>query len=356
VVPNIRIGEILLRREVVDVVSLRQTLRDQVTSQQRLVSVMIGRALLDFDDGALALAEQLAYPAALQRHLERRDPSVVDLIPRELAQRWVVMPIGRAYDGGLVVVARDPSAALANALENATRLSVTLAVCPGIHLERLVRSVYGPLDPTTDPIPLLELDPEVQDEQLATGSAPIIMPRREGRRPRTISNVLNDHIHNPEEREDSANDQLDAVLEEIDKAFTPVAAERFAMAYVAKYWHAALLLAVADGAALGHRGVGSRLGSVDAIVFPLTSPSMLQIAYDSGATTIANPDTIIQKKLCHLLDGASAPAAAPILVGNRIHSILAVGDPIGRPPRQAVADLARLADALGGIHERLARR
>src|SRR5678816_3726790 len=105
-----RIGEILLLRESLDSQQLMQAIRDQTERPgQRLVSMLIKRTLLDPDEGALALSEQTGFPAALQRHLEDRHDDVGALMPPQLAQRWVVLPVGRAREGHLVVCARDPT-------------------------------------------------------------------------------------------------------------------------------------------------------------------------------------------------------------------------------------------------------
>src|SRR5687768_9690973 len=117
-----RIGEHLLLRESIDPLVLSQTVREQHEIGQRLVSTLIMRALIESDEGALALSEQTGFPAALQRHLERRDPTAIKLIPRALARTWVVVPIGRSQAGDLVVCARDPTPILAAALEHATGL------------------------------------------------------------------------------------------------------------------------------------------------------------------------------------------------------------------------------------------
>ncbi|MBX3161161.1 MAG: hypothetical protein KF773_34690 [Deltaproteobacteria bacterium] len=348
VAPRVRIGEILLLREAVDEQILKQTLKEQQYSQQRLVSVLINRSILDFDEGAMALSHQLSYPAALQRHLERRDPTVVGMIPAELARAHVLLPIGRAYDNGLVIVARDPSQQLTAELEKTLGNPVTLAVSPGGHLERLVRSIYGGPDPLEEPAvaaPVAEARPK----------------QPEVKRARTISHVLSEgHVDAGTDPDDEIDlklpeERLEAVLGEIDKALTVVAAERVAMMYVAERWAAGILFSIADGAAFGARGVGSKLGHVDAIVFPLSMASTIQVAFDTGAATSASPGSAIQAKLKQLLSDAATPAAAPIVVGKSSQAVLAVGDPLHGSLRDSLVDLARLVDALGAIRDRLGR-
>ena len=343
------IGEILLMQETVDAWLLTQTLKlHPGASKQRLVSVLVGRAQLDPDDGAMALSEQLGYPAALQRHLERRDPDCQDQIPRELVQRWVVLPLGRARDHKLVVVARDPTPILAAALEHATKQQVTLAVTPEIHLDKMIRSIYG-LAPDAAPV---TSPPTISETGISLDGDPMAPAGRA----RTISAILNHAAPELPTRAPQGSDRVDRTLVDIDNAITLAAAERFAFAYTALRWRATLLLDVSDGAGIGRRGQGPRLQSVDAIVLPLASPSIVQIAHDGATATNSMPSSAIQQRLCHLLDDATAPAAAAIVAGGAVRAVIVVGDPLYNGTRESVADLARLADAMGGAYERFARR
>ncbi|HSN25760.1 MAG TPA: hypothetical protein VLT45_05725, partial [Kofleriaceae bacterium] len=93
---KMRIGEMLLIKERIDPWVLTNTLKEQAATRQRLVSILVKRALLDHDEGAILLSEQLGYPAAMERHLERRDDRLLSAVPPELGGRWVVLPMARA--------------------------------------------------------------------------------------------------------------------------------------------------------------------------------------------------------------------------------------------------------------------
>ena len=64
---KIKIGELLVLQEKIDPLHLSHALKEQAHTRQRLVSMLINRALLDPDEGAMLLSEQLGYPAAMQR-------------------------------------------------------------------------------------------------------------------------------------------------------------------------------------------------------------------------------------------------------------------------------------------------
>jgi hypothetical protein len=345
------IGEILLVREALDPWVLTQTIQDQPASRMRLVSLLISRALIDSDEGALALSAQSQYPGAMERHLERRDPTVADAISAEVARRWVVLPIGRSRRGGLVVVARDPTPLLAASLEHMTRGLVELAVAPAVHLERLVRSIYGELEvdtaaplvpvPQSRPGSISEL--RLDEEEIRPGA------------PRTVSRVLLDTSPGLPNRKAvrSITKELDGTISQIDRAINRTAADQHAMTFLSLRWHASLLMTVSDGALLGRRGHGAKLGSVDAIILPIDAPSILQIAYTTRTATAQVPAGAVQARLSELLGNARTPAAAPIMVGGRPIAVIAVGDASTNELKNPLATLSALTDALGSAYERL---
>ena len=343
-----RIGELLVRRESVDPVQVSSALREQASVGMRLASLLVARAQLDADEATLALSEQHGVPAAMQRHLERRDPDAVELVPAEVARRWVVMPIGRARGGALVVCARDPTPILQAALEHLLRRQVLVAVALGAHVDRLVRATYGELtapDDASSPAiaQLSELDVSLLDK------TPV--PRRV----RSVSQIL--QMSGPElpraRSRQIAVDGIDAVLAETDRAITISAVERIVMAYAATRWESALLASIGDDAAVGLRGHGEQLGDAHLIAVPLDEPSLVSAARDTGELA-RGPVT---DRLSSLLGAPIAAAAAPIRGPDRVEAVLVVGDPRDRDDvRGAFAELERLADALSGAYVRFARR
>ena len=286
-----RIGEILILREALDPWVLNRTLQEQPATGQRLVSVLISRALIESDDGTLALSEQQNYPGAMQRHLERRDPSVIDAIPAEVGRRWGVLPIGRSRRGGLVVVARDPTPILAASLQHIAKTQIELAVTPAIQLERLLRSSYGELE-------VDEAVPRELPALPASGSGAIDFANLQLdaedptiRRPRTVSRVLLDPTPElPRARKaPSITKELDGTLQQIERAINRAAAEQHAMRFAEQRWSASLLMTISEGAAIARRGHGARLSSVDGIIVPVDAPSMIQRACATHTATASVP-------------------------------------------------------------------
>jgi len=345
-----KIGELILLQEKVDPWHLSHALKEQAATRLRLVSMLINRALLDADEGALLLSEQLGYPAALQRHLERRDASVLGLLPPELGSRWVVLPLGRARTGALIVVARDPTPILGAALEHAMRTSVLLAVTPSVQLERLVRAAYGGAGSPEEPLP--ELPPTLGDIGAVHIEDATPLPLR---RARTVSFAMPEMPELPVRPPPSPVAPIDSTLDEIDRAITAGAVERIVMAYAAKRWRAALLAKLDGNRALGVRGHGKALEQPEQIAIPLLPPSMLTLARDTRKATTARPVSPNQYFLQRLLDTPTEPAAAPVIVGDHVNAVLAVGDVIEGPAGDSLTELDRLADALGAAYVRFSR-
>jgi hypothetical protein len=343
-----RIGELLLLKEKIDPWLLSHTLKEQAATRQRLVSLLVSRAQLDPDDGALLLSEQLGYPAALQRHLERRDPAVLELLPRPLGARWVVLPLARARTGAVVVVARDPTPILSAALEHAMKAPVVLSVTPSIQLERMVRAAYGVETTSEEPLP--QTPPTLSDIGNVRVEDETPLPVR---RPRTVS-ILFKGLPETSTAGAPARSSIEATLEEVDRAITAIGVERLVMGFVGKRWSTSLLARIVDGKrAVGLRGHGPALRKADAIALSLDEPSSISLARGQRRIVSEQPDTPAQRELGAVL-GANV-VTAPVIASGEVVAVLAVGEPIGEGGTDAINDLDRLVDALGAAYDRFAR-
>jgi hypothetical protein len=356
VASKLRIGEILLKHESIEPHVLLQALRNPPRAPRRLVSSLILNAQLDAQAGTLALAEQTGYPAALERHLEHRDPAVKDLIPIELIQRWCVVPLGRASNGRLVTIACDPTVYLHAALEHATRIPITLAVAPSIHVERLIRAVYG-VEPEIPHEPVQIARTASSDIGEVKVSAEVDRQlRREARSSARPFRIEEAPELAPRRRTGTTQNPIETTLGEIDQAITIGAVERLIISYAARRWNAALLLHVNGSDAVGHRGHGELLAAAERLVFPPGEPSILQRASDLRAATAEAPPSQLQTRLQHLLGDATTPVAAPIFIANRLHGFFVAGDPSRGDLSQSIADAGKLVDGLSGAYERFSRR
>jgi hypothetical protein len=128
------------------------------------------------------------------------------------------------------------------------------------------------------------------------------------------------------------------------------------LAFIAQRWHVGLVLAIRDRTAIGYRGHG--VATPELVTVSLGSPSTVQRAVQTRSVSIETPSGVGQSALAHALASPAAPAAAPVLVGGQPVAVIAVGDPIEGPKARdlAAADLAVLAEALGGAYARILAR
>ncbi len=350
-----RIGELLVEQK-----KLRRSDLDRVVAEQppgkRLVSILIARGLIELDDGARALAEQKGVPCALSKHLAGRDVSVASLIPATLGRESCVLPLGRTSGGALIVACRDPQPALLKALEAAVKSEVLMVIAPATRLENLVAAEYGAaahdefdvdfgssvevappppdmdaLDPDSVRLALTDLDDVRVDKDL-TQSGQFKLPRAQ--------------------TAPSGPMPFEVAKTNLERATSRDAATDVAIAYIAGRWNAGLVLVVRDQQAFGHRGHNVKLP--ETVTIALNQPSTISRAVETKKPTNQAAVGPAQAGLKHALANASSPAAAPVLVKGLPVAVLAVGDPTGGD--DGLADLGKLADALGRAFERLVPR
>ena len=352
-----RIGELLVEQK-----RLRRSDLDRVAAEQtagkRIVSLLIAKGLIDFDDGARALGEHHGVPCALAKHLAGRDKDVAKLIPATLGRESCALPLGRTSAGALIVAVRDPLPALLKALQAAAKVEILMVVAPAQRLEDLIASEYGAtpndefdvefgtgadlpappppdmdaLDPDSVRLALTDLD-DVRVDKDWSQSGQFTLPRAQTNPPAPMSYEI-------------------AKLS-LDRATSRDAATDTAIAFVAGRWNAGIVLVVRDQQAVGYRGHNVKLPETVAIA--LTQPSTVARAVETKKPSSQAAVGPAQAGLKHALANATMPAAAPVLVKGLPAAVIAVGDPLAADG-DALADLGKLADALGRAYERLVAR
>jgi hypothetical protein len=333
-----RIGELLLQQKKLQRADLERVAAE-VKPGECLVSTLIRRGLIDFDDGARALGEQMGAPCALAKHITGRDKTVVKLIPAELGRAACALPIGRTSGGALIVCVREPTPALKVQLEAAARCDVLMVVTPVRRLQDLVEQEYGrspveefdvdfsssvevvpppkmppppdmdALDPDSVRLALTDLDDARVDKDF-TQSGQFTIPRAPTMPPRMT---------------------IEVVRAAFDRAQTRDAATDSAVGFLAGHWTAGLVLLVREGAAVGYRGHNVRL------------PETVRVPYGQLPT--------LSRALKPALATSASPAVVPVLVKGAPVAVIAAGDPLGDADE---AMLGKLAELLSRTYERLA--
>lgn len=101
-----RIKEILLRDNLIDPAALEQALDEQRKTGRELSGILVARKLISEDVLTQVLSEGLGLPPINISRMQI-DPKVIHLIPREMAEKYKVMPISLLGDN-LTLAMADP--------------------------------------------------------------------------------------------------------------------------------------------------------------------------------------------------------------------------------------------------------
>ncbi len=406
-----RIGELLVEQHKLRQSDLTRALSEK-PANKRLCSFLIAKGLVEFDDASRALGEQRRTASALAKHLAGRDPKLAALIPAELGRGSCALPIGKSSKGALVVCVRDPAPALLAALKQAVSSEIVMVIAPASRLESLVAEAYGSssaeeLDIDFD----LGLDAPVPPRTVTPQSFPLPrtyskpsmpqppMPDMSALDPESIRLALTDLDDERVEKDPTQSGQFkipgtlppapqpittppplgalaagstlgrkrppstptrpmtfESLQLSLDNASTRESATDLVLSFVATRWAAGLVLAIRDRAAIGYRG--HAVDAPESVTVSLGSPSTVQRAVQTRFVSVEAPAGVGQSTLTHALGGPSSPAAAPVVVAGQAVAVIAVGDPLdGAQARDsAAADLAMLAEALGGAYKRILSR
>jgi hypothetical protein len=322
----VRVGDILLREKWVEWESLVTALDDQRGTDVRIVSLLVARKLITFDQGSLALGEQHGVHALLRRHLDARDQTLIQLVPIDLVRLHAALPIGRMGDDTLIVAVRDPSMDLEAELAAAIGEAIVLAVAPAAELE--LAAIEALQRRAADDVPI-DLDPgssgEVDVDLDASSSGELDVAIEVGK-PMLASKPLPVAIKKTAAvTKAAAPDSIEAViaaLPDIDDVSWLLDA---VSKVLAKHWVAAVLRPAID----------------------LPAGSLLALACERRRVIHDVPPKPVDAPLVAELKFPAQPVIAPIVRGDTVPYVIAVGEPRRGDPEDAAADLAMLAEAIG---------
>lgn len=370
-----RIGELLLKRGWVEWEPLALAIADHRAANARLVSFLVAKGDVDFDDASRALAEQHGCAAALRRHLENRQREALREVPARVARQLCALPLGRLVDGTLIVCVRDPSDDVVAQLARVVDGMLALAVAPSKYLERLVHASYPP--GTSGELEIVEVEPDPEDlsydlldesepadipaEASADFSIDIELPPEPEKKVST-SKPLPVEIKKRAPTVGPARDPLDAMMsacKDIDEL--PWLLD-VVMEYVGKRWSSALLVELRERRAVGIRGHGPKLkpAAVKTFVIDLDEASVIRTAREQREVIeVPPPDwespaeqTEAETAIATALAGNHV-VAAPLVKGDAVAYVLVVGDPIGKEPEETSIDLGLLIEAVSEALGRL---
>lgn len=351
-----RLGELLVDVCAVTDDQVAQALVVQRASRLRLGATLVALGHVRPDDVSLALARQHGVPAALERHLARRDETLVQVVPAALATGLCAVPVAWSrVEGGrlLVVCFRDPWADHVAEVERATGERVLPAVaCETVIAGELARS-YRAAAPESDPAIDIDFD-EASQPRLFD-----LVDLDDGRVQRDTSQIVERIPSRPAIAPAGAALPLDAAIAGIAAADASDQVGDLAIAYLRGTWRGAAVLIIREGLAVGHRGFGGRLtdAAVESLVVPLAQPSVLATVHDERRPFVGDPPPggLAQDRFLRGFAevGAGRPiAVVPVVVRDRVVSLLFAVAPVG-PLLESLVPLARLGDAMAAAYQRL---
>jgi len=137
-----RLGEILVRENLISPEQLRKGLEYQSAQGGRLGTALVKLGFIADDDMAIILAQQYGLPAVNLAELDV-DPEVVRVIPMETALRHQVLPVSR-FGASLTVAVADPTNVFAlDDIKFRTSLSVEPVVASEGAISEAIKRFYG---------------------------------------------------------------------------------------------------------------------------------------------------------------------------------------------------------------------
>ena len=141
--PSQRLGELLVRGELVTHAQLSEALLQQSASGQRIGTLLVELGVLKDDDLARALAQQFDLEF-IDLGRATPDPDAVAALSEPLARTETAIPV-RSDGATLTIAVADVTTEKLARLVNATRRAVVLAVAPEADIRRAIETSYRAL-------------------------------------------------------------------------------------------------------------------------------------------------------------------------------------------------------------------
>jgi type IV pilus assembly protein PilB len=140
-----RIGELLVRESMISADQLRQAQEDQRSSGKRLAYSLTKLGILAEQELTEFLSKQYGVPAISLSEFEI-DPDVIELVPKDVAEKHTVLPVQRA-GSTLIVAMSDPSNIYAiDDLKFLTGLNIEPVVSTDAAIEAAIERYYATPD------------------------------------------------------------------------------------------------------------------------------------------------------------------------------------------------------------------
>ncbi len=138
----VKLGEMLLKAGLIGQEQLEEALGAQRKTGEKLGYVLVNLGHVREDDITQLLSEQYGVPSINLRHFEI-DESVINLIPSEVAQKYLVVPVNRT-GATLTIAMADPTNVFAmDDIKFMTGYNVEPVVASEMAIREAIESYYG---------------------------------------------------------------------------------------------------------------------------------------------------------------------------------------------------------------------
>jgi type IV pilus assembly protein PilB len=138
----VKLGEMLLKAGLIDQDQLKEALETQKSNGEKLGFNLVQLGYVQEDDITQLLSEQYGVPSINLRHFEI-DETVINLIPSEVAQKYLVIPVNRT-GATLTISMADPTNVFAmDDIKFMTGYNVEPVVASEIAIRESIEKYYG---------------------------------------------------------------------------------------------------------------------------------------------------------------------------------------------------------------------
>jgi type IV pilus assembly protein PilB len=138
----VKLGEMLVKAGLISPEQLQEALGSQKESGEKLGYVLINLGYVKEDEITQVLSEQYGVPSINLRHFEIEE-SVIDLIPAEVAQKYLVVPVNRT-GATLTIAMADPTNVFAmDDIKFMTGYNVEPVVASELSIREAIETYYG---------------------------------------------------------------------------------------------------------------------------------------------------------------------------------------------------------------------
>ena len=136
-----RLGELLLRDQIISPEQLQRAQEESKKSGERLGNTLVKVGAIQEDDLTQFLSKQYGVPAINLSEFDI-DRDVIALVPKEVAERHRVVPVNRA-GSSLIIAIADPSNILAiDDLKFVTGYNIEVVVASDVSISEAIEKYY----------------------------------------------------------------------------------------------------------------------------------------------------------------------------------------------------------------------